>query len=85
MTIALNERQTLLINILKDDGGWMTQNNIAHLLGSDILPPEDIMELDRLGDLGLLVKEIVDKAVESGEDVRYRYSQPKVERGKDRA
>jgi hypothetical protein len=37
------------------------------------------MELDRLGDLGLLVKETSDNKSPEGLSVRYRYTEPKVE------
>lgn len=85
MTIALNDHQLALVNPLKTHNDWMTANDLARTLGKQHLVPEDLMELDRLADLGLCVKEFVDGAADEGDDVRYRYSEPKVETKKDRA
>ncbi len=85
MTLALNDRQRALINPLKERNDWMTANDLARALGKDRLALQDLMELDRLADLGLCVKEVVDGAVDEGDGVRYRYSEPKVEREKDQA
>ena len=85
MTIVLNERQLLLVNPLKAKGDWMTARDLALALGRDQLAPEQFIELDHLSDLGLVVKEISADKAPKGEDIRYRYSEPKVEPKKDRA
>jgi hypothetical protein len=84
MTLVLNDHQHLLINPLKERNDWMTANDLARALNKDRLTHKDLMELDHLADMGLCVKEIVDGAVDEGDDVRYRYSEPKVEPKKDR-
>jgi|FLYN01.1.fsa_nt_gi hypothetical protein len=85
MTIVLNERQQRLINPLKERGDWMTAHDLARALGKEALSPEEFMELDHLSDLGLCVKEVAAENAPEGEDLRYRYSEPKVEPGKEQA
>jgi hypothetical protein len=83
MTLALNEHQLALINPLKQRGDWMVADDLAQALGKDELSPEDFQVLDQLADLGLVVKEVADDTAPEGQDVRYRYSEPKVEPEKD--
>jgi hypothetical protein len=79
MTIKLNEGQLILINALKETRDWMTQAQLAGALHKNDLTVDELMELDRLGDLGLLVKETSDDKSPEGLGVRYRYTEPKVE------
>jgi hypothetical protein len=77
MTVKLNTHQQALLDILGVNGGWMHEQEIAHQMGKDMLAPEDVMQLDLLGDAGLLVKEISDDSAPEGEGVRYRIAEPK--------
>ena len=77
MTVKLNAHQQALLDILSVNGGWMREQEIAHQLGKDMLSPDDFMQLDLLGDAGLLVKEISDDLAPEGEAVRYRVAEPK--------
>jgi hypothetical protein len=77
MTPKLNTHQQALLDILGVNGGWMQAEEIAHQLGKDILSPDDVTQLDLLGDAGLLVKEISDDSAPEGEGVRYRKAEPK--------
>jgi hypothetical protein len=77
MTVKLNAHQQALLDILGVNGGWMQEQEIAHQMGKDVLLPEDVMQLDLLGDAGLLVKEISDDSAPEGEGVRYRIAEPK--------
>ncbi len=79
MSIKLNEQQQTLINVIKQKGGWLGQDEIAQDLGKSTLTPDDMMQLDLLGDAGLLVKETSDDLGEQGERIRYRFAEPKVE------
>jgi hypothetical protein len=79
MTIKLNAEQQTLIDVLKRNGGWLAQDDIAHDLGKTKLTPDELMQLDLLGDVGLLVKETSDNLSPAGEGVRYRFAEPKAE------
>lgn len=79
MAAKLSPQQQALLDILGTNGGWMGQDEIAHHMGEDVLKPEDAMQLDLLGDAGLLVKEISDDLGPEGQAVRYRISAPKAE------
>ena len=79
MAAKLNTHQQALLDILGVNGAWMGQEAIAHQMGKDILSPEDVMQLDLLGDAGLVVKEISDDSSPQGETVRYRIAEPKAE------
>ena len=76
--MALTDRQQMLLDLLKSNGGWMRRQDIAHELGKDRLSPEDSMALDRLAYDGLVILEISDNKAPGGETVRYRFCQPKV-------
>ncbi|MBI5667617.1 MAG: hypothetical protein HZC41_06380 [Chloroflexi bacterium] len=76
--MALTDRQQKLLDLLKANGGWMRQQDLARALGKDRLSLEDATALDRLADHGLVIMEIADDLAPGGETVRYRFSQPKV-------
>ncbi|MEO8609705.1 MAG: hypothetical protein ABI690_17565 [Chloroflexota bacterium] len=79
MTTKLNAHQQALLDILGVNGGWMREEEIAHQMGKDMLAPEDVMQLDLLGDAGMLAKEISDDSSPDGGHVRYRVAEPKAE------
>jgi hypothetical protein len=79
MTIKLNDQQQALIEVLKRNGGWLGQDEIAQDLGKSALTPDEMMQLDLLGDAGLLIKETSDNLSPTGEGIRYRFTEPKVE------
>jgi hypothetical protein len=79
MAAKLSPQQQALLDILGTNGGWMGQDEIAHRMGEDVLKPEDAMQLDLLGDAGLLIKETSDNLGTDGQGIRYRISEPKAE------
>jgi hypothetical protein len=79
MPAKLSPHQQALLDILGVNGGWMGRREIAHQMRKDILAPDDVMQLDLLGDAGLVVKEISDNSAPEGETVRYRIAEPKAE------
>jgi hypothetical protein len=78
MTVKLNAYQESLIRALKQNGGWLAQDELAQELGKTHLSPEDVMQLDLLGEAGLLIKETNDNRAQ-GENVRYRFTEPKAD------
>lgn len=77
MANQLSDHQQRLLAALKAHGGWMRHPELAKALGKDILSPEDVRQLDLLGDSGMLVREYSDDKSPEGLSVRYRYAEPK--------
>lgn len=77
MAVKLNEQQQKFITALKDNGNWMSRDELAQVFGKTHLTPADVMTLDELESSGMLVRELVDDNASDGEAVRYRYSAPK--------
>jgi hypothetical protein len=71
--LALNDFQLVLVDILKANGGWMTSDELARVLGSDHLSEHAMRTLDWLDDMEFVVKEFVDGKA------RYHHSQSEAE------
>lgn len=76
--LALNNLQLVLVDVLKANGGWMTPDEIARMLGNDHLSEYALRTLDWLEDMELLVKDFSDG------DARYRHSESTAEQAQGR-
>ena len=72
--LALNDFQLVLVDILKANGGWMTSDEMARVLGNDHLSEHAMRTLDWLEDMEFVVKDFADG------DAHFRHNELETQR-----
>jgi hypothetical protein len=78
LMLPLNDFQLVLVDILRANGGWMTPDEIARVLGNDHLSQYALRTLDWLEDMEFVNKEYADG------DARYHHGESTTEREQGR-